>query len=160
MVQSTVASSNAYIGEMAIQSESTDDDFLIYTSEWIDKVSRGGLFPLNDATYIFFVSVEKEVCAILLCYMAKQAGSKDAFKELVIQKIVDSEQVQWNWTLISQCIDSEDDAIELLKEIVTLWVTIRGFSITAMWMEAYKRDHKSGTKKTPGLRKGLSLATD
>ena len=132
---------------MAIQSESTDDDFLTYTREWIDKVSRGGLFPLNDATYIFFVSVEKEVHAILLCYMAKQAGSKDAFKELVIQKIVDSEQVQWNWILISQCIDSEDDAIELLKEIVTLWVTIRGFSITAMWWKPIRETTRVAQRK-------------
>ena len=146
------------LGSMAVQGDSASEDFLSYTREWIDKVNRGGLFPLNDATYHFFVSVEKEVHVILPTYMTKPADSKDAFKESVIKKVQNSEEVQWNWTLISQCMDAEEDATELLREIVTLWVTIRGFSITAMWMEAYKRESKKSTKKTPGLRKGLSCS--
>ncbi len=33
------------LGEMAVMGETTD--FTQYTTEWIDKVNRGGLFPLN-----------------------------------------------------------------------------------------------------------------
>ena len=93
----------------------------------------GGLFPLNNMTLIFFISVEKEVCAILLAYMRRQTADSEneAFKDQVIKKIVRSEEVQWNWTLNSQCIDSEEHALELLCEIVTFWVTVWGFSITA-----------------------------
>ena len=57
--------------------------------------------------------------------------------------------------LISECIDCEEDAIELLQEVVTLWITVRRFSITATWMETYKKKSKKTTKKTPALRKGL-----
>ncbi len=64
--------------------------------------------------------------------------------------------MQFHWTLLSQCIDSELKAIELLRETVTLWVTVRGFSITATWMEMYKEETKKKAKKIPGLRKGLS----
>lgn len=40
--------------------------------------------------------------------------------------------------------------------MVTLLVTTRGFAITAMWMEIYKKEYKRITKKAPTLRKGLS----
>ena len=147
------------LGEMAVRSEHENVDFLAYTREWMDKVNRGGLFPLNDATYQFFISIEKEVRVLLPTYMAKSADSQEAFKELVIEQIAQSEDVQWNWTLISQCIDVEKDAIELLRDIITLWVTVRGFSITATWMEVYKKEAKLTTKKKPGLRKGLGQSS-
>ena len=41
------------LGEMAVQNKHDDDDFLAYTRQWIDKVNRGGLFPLNDGTFQF-----------------------------------------------------------------------------------------------------------
>ena len=50
--------------------------------------------------------------------------------------------------MISQCIDCEKDASWLLNKIVKLYVTIRGFSIAAMWMEAYKQAEKQMTKTT------------
>ena len=56
---------------------------------------------------------------ILLLHMATPhaADSSKYFKELVIQKIMDSEEVQWNWTLISQCIILANDSTELLCEM-------------------------------------------
>ena len=143
------------LGKMAVRSESNSEHFLDYTKEWLDRVNRGGLFPLNGATYCFFVSVEKEVRTILLSHMTKTQVSTDSFKRDVIEKIVKSQNIQWHWTLISQCIDSEEEAIELLNEIVTLWVTVRGFSITATWMEIFKQEKKKSTKKR-ALRKQLS----
>lgn len=72
---------------MAVQSESAND-ILDYTKEWIDKVNRGGLFPLNDVTFLFFVSVEVEVRHILPTHMTKPPESSDAFKQDVIERIV------------------------------------------------------------------------
>ena len=77
-------------------------------------------------------------------------------KRVLSKRIMHNEAVEWNWTLLSQCIDAESDAIELLEAIVTLWVTVRGFSITATWMEVYKSTTKKTNVKNPGLRKGLS----
>ena len=62
--------------------------------------------------------------------------------------IVQSQKVQWHWTLVSQCMDSEDEAIQLL---VTLG---NSESITATWMEIYKQEKKETTKKK-GVRKEL-----
>ena len=72
---------------MAVRSEHEDVDFLAYTREWMDKVNCGGIFPLNDATYQFFICIEKEVRVLLPTYMAKSADSREAFKELVIECI-------------------------------------------------------------------------
>ena len=102
-------------------------------------MDQGGLFHLNDTAFDFFVSVEREVRAILPTYMSEHsAGSKDDFKDKVIRAVIGSEDVHQNWALISQCLDSEDDALELLEDIITLWVTVRGFSITETWLETYK----------------------
>ena len=52
------------LGNMAVLSE--HDCFLEYTKEWVQRVNRGGLFPLNNTTYLFFISIEKQVRNILL----------------------------------------------------------------------------------------------
>jgi len=142
------------LGDMAVESEHSD--FLSYTKEWIDKVNRGGLFPLNDMTYLFFVAIEIVVRVLLPRYVVKPSESRDQFKEEIINTIIKNEVIQSYWTLISKCITSEEDAVELLREIVSVWVTIRGFSLAANWMEVYKQETKKTTKKSKGLRKELS----
>ena len=51
---------------------------------------------------------------------------------------------------------SPEDADELLKTVIKLWVTIRGYSLTAAWFEEYKKAHHSSSKKK-ALRKDLRL---
>ena len=68
-----------------------------------------GYFPPHS-----YLAIQKEVWVLLPTYMARSADSREAFKELVIEQIAHSEEVERKWTLISQCIDVEDDAIELL----------------------------------------------
>ena len=71
--------------------------------------------------YTLVIKIVKEVHAILPTYMAKLAESRAPFKEHVIDKVVHKEEVEWKWIMISQSIDSDNDAIQLLREIVTLW---------------------------------------
>ena len=63
--------------------------------------------------------------------------------------------VQFYWTLISQDIDEECDAIELLLDIADMWITIRGFSLASSWPEAYKKMKNTKVSRTPGLQKSL-----
>ena len=51
------------LGEMAAVSDNSE--FLDYTKEMISKVDRGGLFPLNDATFALFTAIEKQTCDLL-----------------------------------------------------------------------------------------------
>ena len=65
-----------------------------------------------------------------------KADSTNSVKE-VTKAVTNDDEVQFKWTLLSTAIDLEEEAQELLEEIVQLWVTVRGFSITASWMETY-----------------------
>jgi len=47
----------------------------------------------------------------------------------------------------SKDIDDHETSITLLKEIITLWITIRGFSLAASWLESYKKNSKRETKR-------------
>lgn len=53
-------------------------------------------------------------------------------------------------------MDLDDDgASEVLKDVLTLWINIRGFSITGSWIEQRKKLYGITAKSKPGLRKGL-----
>lgn len=146
------------LGEMAVERPGEQSDFFEYTKEWIRKVNRGGLFPLNDATYQLFIAIEREVQTILPQYIHShtQTKSREGFQTRVVDKVCSCDDVQWHWTILSACIESEDDAVELLREIVQLCVTIRGFSMAASYLELYKSEKRETTKKSHGLRKELA----
>ena len=142
------------LGNMAVVCEDSDPDLLAYTRLWIERVNRGSLFPLNDETFHFFIQIEKVVRVLLPKHIVKT--DSDIGVQKVIKQVLEDEDVQFNWTLISQDLDSYEEAQELLYEIVRLWVTIRGFSIASMWMETYKQATKQTKQKSTGLRKHLS----
>lgn len=142
------------LGDMAIEGEG--DDVLAYTRKWMDQVNRGGLFPLNDNSFSFFVEVEKIVRVLLPKYVIHTDNDKVTFKKSVLDKITKNDHVQFYWTLLSQEIHNQENSEALLTEVVTLWVTIRGFSLAASWMEAYKKNKQKTTQKATGLRKSIS----
>ena len=134
---------------MAVVGE--ESSFYNYTKEWIVLVDRGGLYHVNDGTYTFFKAIETETRRILLHHLANTATSRDA----VLEAIKDSEDVQFYWTLVSADIHTSDDAYELLQAVIKLWVTIRGYSLTATWMEEYKRASQNSSCRKKVLRKDL-----
>lgn len=80
----------------------------------------------------------------------------DSLEHKVCGKIHENEDVQFYWELLSQDINCHDDAQKLLVEIIKLWVTIRGKSIAASWMEVFKKTEKVNIDKSTSLRKSLS----
>lgn len=53
----------------------------------------------------------------------------------------------------------EEIAQDVLRRVCQLMLTIRGFSIAAMYMEEYKQSQKKTTGKAVGLRKELKQQT-
>ena len=84
---------------MAVDGEQSSS-FLEYTQAWISSINRGGLFELNDASFLLFI-------------------------------------VQVLWSTLSLDV-TEEYVQELLQDVVDMWVTIRGFSMTSFWIEQYK----------------------
>ena len=59
------------------------------------------------------------------------------------------------WTDVTRDAD-ESVRDELLREIVSLFVTIRGFSFVASWLEQYKREKSLRVSKSRSIRKSLN----
>ena len=58
--------------------------------------------------------------------MVKSNSGKETFRKNVHDKVFHNEDIQFHWILLSQDIESPEDAEFLLLEIINLWVTIRG----------------------------------
>lgn len=129
-----------------------ESSLMEYTRKWTMEVNRGRLFEINDMAYALFREIELKVRHHL--FTAFQNKSKGKREEL-ITAVVDDEEVQFYWTILSVDISVEIHAIKLLEEIVGLWVNIRGFSIAGGWLEQYKAMNKVSTRKKKALRKDL-----
>ena len=141
------------LGNMAVEGEG--DNLLAYTSKWFTQVNRGGLFPLNDNSFSMFIEIEKSVRQLLPQSIIRNDNDKATFKKSVLDKIAKEENVQFYWTLLSSDIEKVENSEALLAEIISLWITIRGFSLSASWMEEYKKNKQKTIQKTTGLHKSI-----
>ena len=130
-----------------------ESSLLEYTTKWTRLVNRGGLFEINDTAFMLFKEIELIVRKHLFITF-ERGSSVDSGQHETITAVANDDSVQFFWTMLSVDIDGEEQAVKLLKEIIGLWVTIRGFSIAGTWMEQYLHATK-GTSKTKGLRKEL-----
>ena len=126
-----------------------------YTLEWSRKLNRGGLFEVNDETYRFFREVEVKMQSILMAVL-KRSVAASGQKQVIIDTVASDDDVQFFWALLTCDIQREEDAITLLKDIVELWLTIRGFSVAGAWLEQHKQKSRTNSRKSKGLRKKLS----
>ena len=63
-------------------------------------------------------------------------------REAVVKAVSKDTDIQFHWSMVSVDIADEQHAIQLLKAITGLWVTICGFSIAGAWLEDYKQKVK------------------
>ena len=70
-------------------------------------------------------------------------------RKLILDEALVSQSVINLWEKASKMIPLkyESYSIELLREIVKLWVTIRGHSFAKDWTMQYERKYKKGTRK-------------
>ena len=66
-----------------------------------------------------------------------------------------NEDVLFFWNMVSSTIQ-EEVADEVLKRIVELYVTIRGFSFAKSYLEIYKQKNKKRLQKSKSLRKKVA----
>ena len=76
-------------------------------------------------------------------------------RETIICAVAGDKSLLFHWTMLSFDIESEEQVVKLLKEIIGLWVTIRGFLIAGTWMEQCIQATKGVSSKSKGLRKEL-----
>ena len=130
-----------------------ESSLMDYTREWCLKVDRGGLFEVNDTAYLLFRTLELSVRKQLMISLSKGSTlDEKSKKDVIVSAAAADEDVQFYWTLLSVDITDEHQAIVLLKEMIELWITIRGFSIAKAWLEKYLPEKKG---KQKALRKEL-----
>ena len=137
------------LSHMAMDGNETS--LMDYTKEWTKKINRGGLFELSDNTFQLFQAIELALCQRLVTHLRDEC-SED--KGTIINSVAHDEDVLFHWSMSSIDIAEESHSAELLSNVISLWVTIRGFSIASTWMEQYKQATKT-TKAKHSLRKGL-----
>lgn len=141
------------LNHMAV--EGPESNFYDYTRMWIKLVDRGGLYHVSDNCYLFFRALELKTRHLLPQHLQNPSKSKD----LLIKELLDDEDIQFFWSMLSVDISDPDTAYELLQDVATLWITIRGFSLAGAWMEKYKEKKKS-VKRTKALRKSQKIHSD
>ena len=141
------------LSRMAVNGE--ESSFLAYSLEWSRAVNRGGLFEINDETFHLFQAIELDMQKRLLSTLTSFSDKSEDQRQFIIDAVAADTDVQFVWAHLSSDIKEEDHAIHLLKEIIGLWLTIRGFSIASAWTEQYKRATNTNSQKSKGLRKNL-----
>ena len=71
--------------------------------------------------------------------------------------IASDDNIQFYWTILSVDITSEENACKVLKKIIGIWLTVRGYSIAGTWLEQHLEISKRNSKKK-GLRTELKRA--
>ena len=109
--------------------------------EWMKMIDRGGLWYIKESTYSLFVALEEETRQCLKAL----SNQRSKCKQEVIKMILSNEDVLFYWTIASADFEIDDEEVHdvLLKMIVELYVTMRGFSYASMWMEKYKNPLKN-----------------
>ena len=118
-----------------------ESSFYDYTREWISSVDCGGLLHVNDGTS-FYKAVELQTRQLL-------PQNPSSIKETLIQRIKEDEDVEFQWSVL--CIDI-DGPNELLHSVITVWVTIRGFSLTSSCTSAAHKQEKGTAEKVLQLQ--------
>ena len=109
-----------------------EDTFYGYARRWFESINRGGAFEVSDCTFDFFLAVEKSTRHALKSYLHASQDQKDIVKKLMLD-----EDILFHWSMLSIDLD-DDESPEVLNDIITLWINIRGFSITGSWVEQRK----------------------
>ena len=94
----------------------------------VRKVNRGGLFEVNDTAFSLFCEIELTMRDRLSAILKSSPVETDQ-KDRLMKLVCEDEDVQFYWSMLSLDIDTEQNAALHLKEIVELWLTIRGFQL-------------------------------
>ena len=121
-----------------------------FTKMWIEKVNRGGLLLVSDNMYHVFHAIEM----VLRQFLKGMTENHGLEKDKVTNVIYDDNEVQYFWSIMSIIDIDEESSERLLKDIIRLWITVRGFSYASSIVEDYKRSC-GALKRKKSLRKEL-----
>ena len=108
----------------ALLKDDDDEEAASLSAAWVNEVDRGGLWHVQEGTYMLFAAIEEEVrehfrfCAL--------EDSKERCRERLTTAVSSNDEVLFHWCMLTAEIE-EIHAQTVLDMLVSLWVTIRGF---------------------------------
>ena len=130
------------------------------STRWTRLINRGGLYFVSDAVYDLFVTIEHTVDDQLTSIFNERGKGIEKVKMEKLSWVSNDDDVKEMWRIVSTAIESEEASKCLLKEIIHLWITIRGHSKTRKIKEDYNKAKKQTVKGKRSLRKDLKKTTD
>lgn len=125
-----------------------DEDYVSsvedYTRFWIEQIDRGGLYHINDDVFMLFTEIE------LVCrqFLDERTAPKAHIQTCIVDAALGSQDILMQWHDLTECEETEVDTSVLLREIITLWSTLRIYSFAEGWTDKFQRNSTKGTRKT------------
>ena len=137
---------------MGLLKDNEEEAVASSAADWVNEVDRGGLWKVQEGTYMQFASMEEEVREHF--QTGRVRHMKDGFKERVSVVMSTNDEVLFHWCMLTAEIE-EVHAQVVLDMLITLWITIRGFSFASAFLEMYKQEKKRGLQRSKALRKDI-----
>ncbi|XP_070545895.1 uncharacterized protein [Ptychodera flava] len=125
--------------------------FLSYTTEWVNKENRGGLYTVNDTAYLFFRRVEFFIRKHNRVLLSNNASN---IHELVSDEILDDMATLEHWSKLAIGL-SEKCSLQLMLMCAKMWINIRGHSTARKMIQEFKVGEGSKNRSNKALRKEL-----
>ena len=116
------------------------DSLLDYTRDLVLNADRGGLFRIDDRTFVLFRTMECLVDGVLKKRNIRDISSVNIGKHLN-DIIVENTDVQMQWDNISTTLGSDVAKEALLQAIITNWVQLRVKSFCSAYMYVKKKEN-------------------
>lgn len=115
----------------------SENTFLSYTTEWVEKVNRGGLFKVNDDFYIFIRNVELCARKILNITLMKRYGG-ESIQLLLLHHLNSNTWVDKSWNSITNRVENVELKTKIKDQIFKKWINIRGNAFVKAWVDKIK----------------------
>lgn len=130
-----------------------DEDSLKHTDAWLNTINRGGLWQVTDEVYQLFVIMEEQLRQKLTT--AHEEHLSTSKKTELVDDLLKNEDLLFQWCFCATDL-AQDTAMVLLKQMVELYVTVRGFAFASSCLELYKQASKKQLSKKKALRSELN----
>lgn len=131
------------------------------TETWTNLIDRGGLWHVNDNTYLIFYIMEEEIRRHLKITAITKLKFNEETRKSILEAILANEDLLFQWTLMIEAAVADDSiGMAVLRRIATLYLTVRGFAFATSCLEIYKQKHKQHVQKSKALRKKVQTTTD
>ena len=111
---------------------------------------------VNDESFLLFKEIEKAMQVRLRTHLEQGVDATVRSSRRETLGVVKSDVNDlFFWDVVSDSIQNDEWKAELLTAIISMWLTIRGYSITSQWMEQHKHLSCVNSKIKKGLCKEL-----